>query len=53
VTSGKVDAACGTTTITLSRMTKVDFSLPIYVDGGSVLKRLSRSSRVCRSLACG
>jgi ABC-type amino acid transport substrate-binding protein len=39
VTSGKVDAVCGTTTITLSRMTKVDFSLPIYVDGGSVLVR--------------
>jgi ABC-type amino acid transport substrate-binding protein len=39
VTSGKVDAVCGTTTITLSRMKTVDFSLPIYVDGGSVLVR--------------
>ena len=39
VTSGKVDAVCGTTTITLSRMKIVDFSLPIYVDGGSVLVR--------------
>lgn len=37
VTSGKVDAVCGTTTITLSRMKQVDFSLPIFVDGGSVL----------------
>jgi ABC-type amino acid transport substrate-binding protein len=39
VVDGKVDAVCGTTTITLSRMKKVDFSLPIYVDGGSVLVR--------------
>jgi len=39
VIDGKVDAVCGTTTMTLSRMKKVDFSLPIYVDGGSVLVR--------------
>jgi ABC-type amino acid transport substrate-binding protein len=39
VTSGKVDAVCGTTTITLSRMRLVDFSLPFFVDGGSVLVR--------------
>ena len=39
VISGKVDAVCGTTTITLGRMQKVDFSLPIYVDGGSMLVR--------------
>jgi ABC-type amino acid transport substrate-binding protein len=39
VTSGKVDAVCGTTTITLSRMELVDFSLPIFVDGGGVLVR--------------
>ena len=39
VASGKVDAECGTTTITLARMEKVDFSLPIFVDGGSVLVR--------------
>jgi polar amino acid transport system substrate-binding protein/glutamate/aspartate transport system substrate-binding protein len=39
VMSGKVDAVCGTTTMTLGRMQKVDFSLPIYVDGGSVLVR--------------
>src|SRR5262249_53301752 len=37
VASGKADAECGTTTITLARMEKVDFSLPIFVDGGSVL----------------
>ena len=37
VRSGRADAECGTTSITLSRMETVDFSLPIYVDGGSVL----------------
>jgi len=39
VINGKVDAVCGTTTITLSRMKTVEFSLPFYVDGGSVLVR--------------
>lgn len=39
VASGRVDAECGTTTITLARMEKVDFSLPIFVDGGSALVR--------------
>ena len=39
VASGRADAECGTTTITLSRMEKVDFSVPIFVDGGSVLVR--------------
>jgi ABC-type amino acid transport substrate-binding protein len=37
VASNKVDIECGTTTIALSRMERVDFSLPIFVDGGSVL----------------
>lgn len=37
VTSGKADAECGTTTITLTRMRTVDFSLPIFVDGGSIV----------------
>jgi ABC-type amino acid transport substrate-binding protein len=39
VASGNVDIECGTTTIALSRMERVDFSLPIFVDGGSVLTR--------------
>src|SRR5215470_19620457 len=39
VATGKVDADCGTTTISLSRMEQVDFSVPIYVDGGGVLVR--------------
>jgi polar amino acid transport system substrate-binding protein/glutamate/aspartate transport system substrate-binding protein len=37
VASGRVDVECGTTTISLSRYEKVDFSLPIFIDGGSVL----------------
>jgi ABC-type amino acid transport substrate-binding protein len=37
VASGRVDIECGTTTISLSRYEKVDFSLPIFIDGGSVL----------------
>jgi ABC-type amino acid transport substrate-binding protein len=37
VAEGRVDAECGTTTMTLARMQTVDFSLPIFVDGGSVL----------------
>ena len=37
--SGKIDIECGTTTIALSRMELVDFSVPIFVDGGSVLTR--------------
>ena len=42
VATGKVDADCGTTTITLSRMEQVDFSVPIYVDGGGVLVRMNK-----------
>ena len=36
VASGKVDMECGTTTVTLSRREKVDFSLPIFVDAATV-----------------
>ena len=39
VAKGYVDIECGTTTITLARMERVDFSVPIFVDGGSVLVR--------------
>lgn len=37
VASGRADAECGTTTITLSRMAHVDFSVPIFVDGGTLV----------------
>jgi glutamate/aspartate transport system substrate-binding protein len=39
VASGRADAECGTTTITLSRMERVDFSVPIFVDGGALVVR--------------
>ena len=39
VAKGKVDIECGTTTMSLARYERVDFSLPIFVDGGSVLTR--------------
>ena len=39
VVDGKIDAECGTTTMTLARMERVDFSVPIFVDGGSALVR--------------
>jgi polar amino acid transport system substrate-binding protein/glutamate/aspartate transport system substrate-binding protein len=36
VASARADAECGTTTIALSRMERVDFSLPIFVDGATL-----------------
>jgi ABC-type amino acid transport substrate-binding protein len=39
IAKGEADIECGTTTITLGRMEQVDFSVPIFVDGGSVLVR--------------
>ena len=39
VVSRKIDAECGSTTITLSRMERVDFSVPIFVDGATALVR--------------
>ena len=39
VTSGRADVECGTTTMTLARMQQVDFSLPIFVDGATLLLR--------------
>lgn len=37
VADGKIDIECGSTTITLSRQEQVDFSMPTFVTGGSVL----------------
>jgi len=37
VAKGKVDIECGSTTVTLTRQEKVDFTLPTFVTGGSVL----------------
>ncbi|MCP4302603.1 MAG: amino acid ABC transporter substrate-binding protein [Gammaproteobacteria bacterium] len=41
VVNGKIDIECGSTTITLSRQEKVDFSLPTFVTGGSALSLAS------------
>jgi len=40
VKEGRVDLDCGTTTWTLTRQEGVDFSLMIFIDGGSLLVRL-------------
>jgi ABC-type amino acid transport substrate-binding protein len=37
VAAGKADLECGVTTHTLRRQEQVDFSLPVFVDGGGVL----------------
>jgi ABC-type amino acid transport substrate-binding protein len=37
VKSGKVDIECGSTTMTMSRQKEVDFTLPTFVTGGSIL----------------
>lgn len=37
VVSGEIDIECGSTTITLSRQEQVDFTLPTFVTGGTVL----------------
>ena len=39
VTSGKVDLECGTTTVTLGRQARVDFSLITFLDGGAFIAR--------------
>lgn len=39
VRDGKIDLLCGATTATLSRREMVDFSLPVFIDGASVLLR--------------
>ncbi|MET0207441.1 MAG: amino acid ABC transporter substrate-binding protein [Burkholderiaceae bacterium] len=44
VVERKIDAECGSTTITLSRMERVDFSVPIFVDGASALVRAGRDA---------
>ncbi len=37
VVNGDIDIECGSTTITLARQERVDFSIPTFVTGGSVL----------------
>ena len=39
VTEGKIDLECGTTTVTLGRQRRVDFSLITFLEGGAFLAR--------------
>ena len=50
VASGKVDIECGTSTVTLSRMQKVDFTNLTFVDGGSLLIKKGAAIRNIASL---
>jgi len=45
VAQGRVDLECGSSTMTLSRFAEVDFSSPIFVEGGSVLVRSDSNLR--------
>lgn len=51
VEGGKVDIDCGTTTITLSRQEKVDFSMMTFIDGGSLLTLSDSPLRTVSDLA--
>jgi ABC-type amino acid transport substrate-binding protein len=51
VVDGKIDIECGSTTITLSRKEQVDFSLPTFVTGGSVLSLKSAGIQSMSDLA--
>lgn len=46
VASGRVDLECGTTTAALSRRRLVDFSLPIFADGATLMGRASVARRI-------
>jgi ABC-type amino acid transport substrate-binding protein len=51
VASGKVDIECGTTTASLSRQERVDFSLMTFVDGGGLLTKADFNLRAVADLA--
>src|SRR6266536_1319441 len=51
VASGKVDIECGTSTASLSRQERVDFSLMTFVDGGSLLTKADLKLRAVADLA--
>jgi len=51
VAQGKVDIECGTTTASLSRQERVDFSLMTFVDGGGLLTKSDLSLRAMADLA--
>ncbi len=51
VESGRVDIECGTATMTLSRMERVDFSLMTFVTGGGLVSRAAAPLRTIEELA--
>jgi ABC-type amino acid transport substrate-binding protein len=51
VATGKVDIECGTTTMTLARQQRVDFSLMTFVDGGGLLTNAGVNFRSASDLA--
>jgi ABC-type amino acid transport substrate-binding protein len=51
VVQGKIDLECGTTTASLSRQERVDFSLMTFVDGGSLLTKSDANLRGVGDLA--
>jgi ABC-type amino acid transport substrate-binding protein len=51
VASGKVDIECGTSTASLSRQQRVDFSLMTFVDGGGLLTKKDLPLRAVADLA--
>jgi ABC-type amino acid transport substrate-binding protein len=51
VVDGKVDLECSTTTASLSRQERVDFSLMTFVDGGGLLTKSGTSIRSAGDLA--
>ena len=50
VASGKVDIECGTSTASLSRQERVDFSLMTFVDGGGLLTKKDFNVRAVADL---
>lgn len=50
VASGKVDIECGTSTASLSRQERVDFSLMTFVDGGGLLTKKDFALRAVADL---
>lgn len=51
VVDGEVDIECGSTTITLSRLEKVDFSMPTFVTGASILSLSAKGIQDISDLA--
>lgn len=51
VVDGRIDIECGSTTITLSRQEQVDFSLPTFVTGASVMSLATSGMKNMADLA--